>query len=294
MKNTDRITEGERRTETGGHLMLIRGSYELFSETEKRIADYMLAEGAQVLDFSIHELARRTSTSPTTIVRFCRKIGFKGYAEFKFYMDKGGLASSGEGHPIEEGDGLPAICQKLLSFNLSVLKDTVYSLDEGKLDEAISLISRADTIYIYAEGGSGSIGSLAFYLFVNLGLKCCAYNDAFSQVLTAANLSERDVVLALSHSGRAYNTIDGVMTAKTRGTPSICIAGYADSPLAQICDVVLLSGALPGDDYSELPAARMSELMILSVLQAGIAGRRGDELNDRIANVRRAYRMKRS
>ena len=54
-----------------------------FSHSEKEIAHYILNEGEKVLNLSIKELAKKTYTSPATIVRLCHKLGLEGYGDFK-------------------------------------------------------------------------------------------------------------------------------------------------------------------------------------------------------------------
>lgn len=66
----------------------IQSKYGGMSESEKKIADYILKTEFENGVGSINELAAATETSSATIVRFCKTLGFKGYAEFKFYCDK--------------------------------------------------------------------------------------------------------------------------------------------------------------------------------------------------------------
>lgn len=54
-----------------------------FSHSEKEIGRYILNHGEEVLNMSVKELAKKTYTSPATIVRLCKKIGLKGYNDFK-------------------------------------------------------------------------------------------------------------------------------------------------------------------------------------------------------------------
>lgn len=60
-----------------------------FSDTEKEIANYILQRGYEIEKMSINELAAAAYTSPATIVRFCKKVGVKGYLEFRIKFDSG-------------------------------------------------------------------------------------------------------------------------------------------------------------------------------------------------------------
>lgn len=55
-----------------------------FTDVEKSIAAYLMKNGFDVKNMSIQSLARATFSSPSTITRFCRKLGLDGYKNFRF------------------------------------------------------------------------------------------------------------------------------------------------------------------------------------------------------------------
>ncbi|WP_077613048.1 MurR/RpiR family transcriptional regulator [Clostridium sp. Marseille-P2415] len=54
-----------------------------FNSSERIISQYILKNKDLILEMSIQELALNTNSSTSTIVRLCRKIGLKGYKDFK-------------------------------------------------------------------------------------------------------------------------------------------------------------------------------------------------------------------
>ncbi len=54
-----------------------------FNASEETVAQYILTNREQVLEMSIQTLSEHTYTSPSTIVRLCRKMGLKGFKDFK-------------------------------------------------------------------------------------------------------------------------------------------------------------------------------------------------------------------
>ena len=60
-----------------------------FTDVEKSIAAYLMKNGFDVKNMSIQSLARATFSSPSTITRFCRKLGLDGYKKFQilFYSE---------------------------------------------------------------------------------------------------------------------------------------------------------------------------------------------------------------
>ena len=52
-------------------LIRLRERSAQFSSTERGVAERILAEPRLVVDLSVHELAQKTFSSPSTIVRMC-------------------------------------------------------------------------------------------------------------------------------------------------------------------------------------------------------------------------------
>ncbi len=54
------------------------------TETEKEILEYMVENLDVLPKLSSRKLAEKTYTSPTTIVRFVKKLGYQNYNDFKY------------------------------------------------------------------------------------------------------------------------------------------------------------------------------------------------------------------
>ena len=67
----------------GSALLKLREQSRLFSTTEQEIAVHILENPQLVVDMSIHELAKHTFSSASSIVRLCNHTGYSGYKEFR-------------------------------------------------------------------------------------------------------------------------------------------------------------------------------------------------------------------
>jgi len=52
------------------------------SATEKAIIDYILKNPEETSRLTIYKLAEKTYTSPSSIIRLCKKNGYSGFKEF--------------------------------------------------------------------------------------------------------------------------------------------------------------------------------------------------------------------
>ena len=252
------------------YMTRITSHYENLSETEKKIADYVMDQKTEIIKMTTQDIADQTGTSAATVVRFCRTLGFKGYTELKFYIERELLSPSSEVIQINRNDSVKVLKQKIFQFNKQVIDETQNILNDQALEETIKAIINANRIDIYGEGGSGASALNAFNLLMQIGINCNYYNDPIMEITAASQLHKGDVALAVVYSGRSKNTVDSLREAKKQGATTICITGYANSPITECSDIILYTCARKSDVMSDLPAARISELCILSVIQISL------------------------
>ena len=64
-------------------LLRLREVQPSLSSTERQIAQFILENPDETTTLTIRDLARRSFSSPSSVVRICRVIGFQGYKELR-------------------------------------------------------------------------------------------------------------------------------------------------------------------------------------------------------------------
>lgn len=288
------------------YLNRIEQHYEVLSESEKKIADFILgcadskagadnglSGSASLLSMSAIELAAATDTSSATIIRFCKTLGFKGLTELKYYISRGILSSHRKSDPLNVNDSISIVRQKISAFNRYAIEDTTTLLDDKVLTMAVNMISRARKILFLGEGGSGSAARLGWIEFRQIGIDCDFVEDSFTQMLYADRMNERDVVIAISHSGRALDTIDVVTHAKSRGAFIVVITSIVNAPLAKLSDATLYISSMEHEFFSNTAAARLCEINVISIIHSALQQIFHDDLMETDERVQRVYEIKR-
>ena len=60
--------------------------YKDYTYNEKAVIDYILENPNKVINLSVEELAKVTYSSTACIVRLAKKLGMKGYSDFKIKL----------------------------------------------------------------------------------------------------------------------------------------------------------------------------------------------------------------
>ena len=67
----------------------IYAAKEIATKTEKKIIDAMLdIPPEEIIYLSISDLASRLNVADATLVRFCKKLGYNGFQEFKLHLSQ--------------------------------------------------------------------------------------------------------------------------------------------------------------------------------------------------------------
>lgn len=134
-----------------------------------------------------------------------------------------------------------------------------------------TLFFKARHIDLYAVGGSATVARDLSHKMLKIGIKSTTYDDAHIMLMSAAVLSDDDVVIAISHSGATRAVNDPVKLAGRNGAKVIVITNYAESPIARNAHVVLNSTSQGSHLLGENAASRIAQLNILDALFVAIA-----------------------
>jgi DNA-binding MurR/RpiR family transcriptional regulator len=247
---------------------LINSYFPSLTKSEQKVAAVVLEQMEKALYYSVTDLADVAEVGETTVLRFCRKIGMKGYQEFKLAIAKDLSSLSQEGTDSSENAGFT---QSIASYTKNAIDETVNKLDEATLEKAIGLLAGAGSIHFFGVGTSGLTALDAKNRFLRIGYRSDAVIDPHIQSMTAATLKEGDVVIGLSISGSTKDTIDSLTLAKENGAIVIAITYYARSPITKLADAVLLSGGKESPLEGGSMIAKISQLFVIDLLCTGLA-----------------------
>lgn len=245
----------------------INSYYPSLTKSEQKVAKQVLDHADEVVFHSITELADVSGVGETTVIRFCRKIGFKGYQEFKL-----ALAQDQTYKKIEaKEDAAEDFMEAVFKGTMDVLQVSMNLLDKTKLLEAVQLLDEARNVQFFGVGSSGISALDAKNRFLRIGRKSDAIADTHMQAMIAASMGEGDVAVGFSVSGSTKDTNDILLQAKNSGAKVIAITNYAKSPITAIADIVLLTAGKESPLEGGSITAKMSQLFMIELLCEGLA-----------------------
>ena len=204
-------------------LLRLREVQPSLSSTERQIARFILLNPDETTTLTIRELAQKTFSSPSSVVRICRAIGFQGYKDLRHALTLE-LATLGEHgshkeQDITPQDSLQEIVDKVTQKNIQCLRDTQRLLLLDELEQCVDLVEKARTVLLFGIGSSLCVAKDTYLKFLRLDKPCVVNEDWHSQLLQARNAAPEDVGIVFSYSGQTYEMIQCIKEMKASGSP---------------------------------------------------------------------------
>ena len=227
----------------------IRTRYDDLSKRLQQVASYVLENNNSLAFDTIAVIASQADVPPSTLIRFAKAFEFSGFNEIKklfrkdlieetaSYTDRARLLKEHE--PEQAGRGKPLhILQQFAQVNSQAMHQLATQTSQQQLEMAVAMLSKADNIYIIGLRRSFSIATYLTYALRHAERRAFLidglggmFNEQFSMV--GAN----DVVLSISFSPYAAETVTLSEAAVKAGAKQIIITDSQASPLAPFSDV---------------------------------------------------------
>jgi DNA-binding MurR/RpiR family transcriptional regulator len=269
---------------TDSVLVRLRARLPEFTGALRRVAEHVLTDPAGAARATIVELAERSGTSPATITRFCRAVGFEGYADLRLAIagETGRAARSAGwavdiGREIEPTDSLERVLRQIMAADTQAMRDTAAMTDLASVERAADAIASASRVDIYGASGSALVGAEMQFSLHRIGVAAWSWPDVHNGLASAALLSEDDVALGISHSGQTRETVEMIAEAGSRGATTIALTSFPRSPLADVADIVLLTATQATTFRPDALSARHPQLVLLDLLYIAVAQRTHDK-----------------
>ncbi|MBV9167860.1 MAG: MurR/RpiR family transcriptional regulator [Solirubrobacterales bacterium] len=276
-----------------GHQALsayIQARFDEFSRSQKDVAQYIVDHLDEAAFQTAEELARRASTSSSTVVRFSQALGFEGFPELQQaareeYRRRPANATSAAvvATPLFSLDHTEF--ESALAADHVNVEETARKLSRTAVEAAVEAIVTAERVLIAGTDQMAFFASYMRHLLMLLDLRAEIVASPSQEALgRLSRIDERTLVVGLS-AGRPHPLITRTMKlARHRKAPTLAITDATLSEVAKLARIKLYYS-------SNTPAFVRSHTALLSLIQAlayGVYARDSQQYDVRI----KAFRLK--
>lgn len=260
--------------------------FEEFSRSQKDVARYIVDHLDEAAFQTAEELARRASTSSSTVVRFSQALGFEGYPE----LQQAAIEEYRAG--TENGAGPGALfdfdhseLEASLATDHANVADTARNLTREAIEASVRALAGARRVVIVGVDQMAFFASYLRHLLALLDIRAeVVASPRQESVSRLANVDEDTLVVAFS-AGRPHPlAVRAMKLGRHRGAETLAIT---DATLSEVGDEAELTLYYSANS----PSFTRSNAALLSLVQAlahGVYARDAGAFKDRI----RAYKLK--
>jgi DNA-binding MurR/RpiR family transcriptional regulator len=267
-------------------LLKLRQALPDLSTTDSRVARAVI-DDPTILDRTITDVAAICATSPGTVARFCQKLGYSGYREFRIEV----AAAAGREQAqrarfhvadgeINRTDSAEDVVAKIAYQEVLAIEETAKALDLVTLDRAVTAIVASARIDVYGFGSSGLAAQDLQQKLYRIGLSATSFSDMHLAWASAALQRPGGVAIAISHSGLTVETSNALKIARAAGATTVGITNFPDSPLVEYCDLVLTTQARENRYRAGAMSSRIAQLALVDILFVRIAQSMYDDMTE--------------
>lgn len=221
---------------------------------------------------SIRDLAAASHTSASTVVRFCRKLGYDGYKEFQRELvyelaltdDTNDIAFE----DIVPGDAAEHVLRKVMQSNMRSMEATSRLIDPVALERCVQAIMRCRVVNLYGVGASLLVARDLEQKLTRVDKECHMREDWHGQLLSVRNIHPDDLAIVFSYSGLTREMVSLARKARERGAKVVAVTRAVGGQLADEADLVLDVASSEPLVRSGAMGSRLSQLLVVDALFA--------------------------
>lgn len=257
---------------------------EHFSDIDGRIADYLMERQESLKEDSVRQIAKHLYVAPSSVIRFCQKLGYMGFNELREeYLKELRYLSShfqslDPNFPFDKEDRDIAVANKIETLYEEILRDCQSLVEPEVLGRVIDMLDQAPCVYICASGAQLGVSQVFRDKMMKIGKMvhiCEQTDEAYYQ----ASYSKTDsMFILISYTGETKRVLKVGQKIKERQLPSVAITSYGSNSLSSVCTCSLYASTrekLIGNLGTF--GINVSVMYLLDVIYAGCFNRNYDK-----------------
>lgn len=238
-----------------GVLQELRGRKDL-TDTERQIRDFFLDHPEELFSLNTRQIGERTYTSAAAVTRFCKKMGFSGYADFRIRfvaeMNEQLQGKGGEERPVprmERREGVASLMGKMSDVYREAIEHTIRNNPLDTVVQATILVHNASVVDLYGTDMNRAFMNYASYGFIKAGKEVQTFDDKYVSLHHALICAPDRLAIVISFTGENRQMLQICRTLHERHVRIILIARDRKHEMCSFADVVLLITCLDPERY---------------------------------------------
>lgn len=216
------------------------------TDTEAAVADYIIEHKDEMINITIGRLAEKSYSSNASVIRICRKLGFKGFKDFKIALllevesQKYTPCSFDYSFPFTLNESSDSVVRNLGSLYKESIDIINSRLDCKVLDQVVKVIMKSNRFFIFAVGDSGITAMNFINKMVKIDYFPILATDNHEEASICKNMSRNDCALFISYRANYDYHHKCIEILNSKSVPVISLSAIEKSPLIKRSNLAII------------------------------------------------------
>lgn len=218
----------------------IRSAYASLPYAERKVADFILENPERAIKMVINEIAEEAGVSVPSVTRLARRLGYKGFLEFRVALAGGSAPAVTAGAtpqrlaPVLDFDSDYTVVDKVYGYSVMALEEMYRDLDKADFIAAARALAGKKRIFICSE--SQYVATDVAHWFNAMNVEAIPLYDDIGFAIYRMRFTADDALIAVSRSGRNKDIYDLIICAKAAGATTVYISSFTGNQSAHVCN----------------------------------------------------------
>ena len=267
---------------------IIKDSLDDMTRSERQVASYYLAQPNDFAFCTLDAIAGKIDTSTTSVLRFSRRIGFKGYKDFQQAVQA--QISIQPQLPdkfrrsLDTGRNL--LLQKV-ARDVQCIQETFAGMDEEQISRALTLLSEAKRVFTFGSRESYALAHYAYTRLLSVRPDVSVLQAASGQIESVLSLGEGDVCVVFLFHRYTRQTVKLLELLKQQRVSVILVTDPPYEDIAKNAEVLLPCLV----DCCGIKNTAVAPVVLMDYLCDAVAAKLGDRSLEYMKNAEALFRQ---
>lgn len=257
------------------------------TRSERQVAAYYFAHAGDFAFFTLDKMADSVETSTTSVLRFCRRLGFAGYKDFQQAVRQELHRQPDLLDKLHRTQSSDDLLNKTVGNNIACIQNTFGEIAYERLVDTVRLLSGAKRVYTF---GMKESYALAHYAYTRIGavrgevhLLGAGMNG---EVETLLDVTPEDVCLVYLFHRYTKQTLSVLETLKKQGVPVVLVTAAPYDRVEEFTTVLLPCRV----DADGIKNTAVAPVCLADYLCNALAVENGDAAANRMQQLEKLYK----
>lgn len=212
------------------------------TKSEYSVAIYCLGDTNSIVFDTLDSVAQKIGTSTTSVIRFCRRLGYRGFKEFQDDIRQSfrNLPNLPEKFRRTASIAAPnELIEKTVRQNIECIQKTMENLSHKDMSEAVSLLAGANKVFCFGMKESFALAHYAYTRLLAVRKDVYLLDISGGELESVLSISKNDAVYAFLFHRYTSSALKLLEILKKRGVNVILVTSPPVDKVSELATVLL-------------------------------------------------------